>query len=228
MIIGKPLRMRTTSPKPGPRATVPTFRSGEMSPRWARRRPSAAMNAIYEAAEGSRMSHSGGWLRSTWRRGARRHLQVSGGRAPDRGRPEHWGHHTPFMILLTHAGIEEKAIPRGAGPGHRALPPISSDPHGSAIGSPRSVPPAPRPAVSVALRDRQQFKGRDVGDVEARRQPRCPLACAGGAMQLPRTWPQSRFRPACPRRITHHPPGTFSRRVRSSNTATGAAAGRPP
>jgi hypothetical protein len=76
------------------------------------------MNAIYEAAEGSRMSHvSGGWLLG--------HLGLSdeelggicryleGERLITAGR-EYWGHHTPFMILLTHAGIEEMKRSREA------------------------------------------------------------------------------------------------------------------
>jgi hypothetical protein len=67
------------------------------------------MNAIYEAAEGSRMSHvSGGWLLehlglSDEESAACRYLEgehlITAGQ-------ESWGHHTPFMILLTHAGIE--------------------------------------------------------------------------------------------------------------------------
>jgi len=76
------------------------------------------MNAIYEAAEGSRMSHvSGGWLLE--------HLELSdeelggicryleGEQLITAGR-EYWGHHTPFMILLTHAGIEEMKQSRQA------------------------------------------------------------------------------------------------------------------
>jgi hypothetical protein len=76
------------------------------------------MNAIYEAAEGSRMSHvSGGWLLG--------HLGLSdeelggicryleGQQLITAGR-EYWGHHTPFMILLTHAGIEEMKRSRQA------------------------------------------------------------------------------------------------------------------
>ena len=76
------------------------------------------MNAIYEAAEGSRMSHvSGGWLLE--------HLELSdeelggicryleGEQLITAGR-EYWGHHTPFMILLTHAGIEEMKRSREA------------------------------------------------------------------------------------------------------------------
>ena len=91
------------------------------------------MNAIYEAAEGSRMSHvSGGWLLE--------HLELSdeelggicryleGEHLITAGR-EHWGHHTPFMILLTDAGIEEMKRSRaGAGPGNRAFSPDLGDP----------------------------------------------------------------------------------------------------
>jgi hypothetical protein len=108
------------------------------------------MNAIYEAAEGSRMSHvSGGWLLE--------HLGLSdeelggicryleGEHLITAGR-EYWGHYTPFMILLTHAGIEEMKRSREAP--HQAtehFPPISvihieGDAIGSAIqvGGPRA------------------------------------------------------------------------------------------
>ena len=75
------------------------------------------MNAIYEAAEGSRMSHvSGGWLLE--------HLELSdeelggicryleGEHLITAGR-EYWGHHTPFMILLTARRYRrDEAIPR--------------------------------------------------------------------------------------------------------------------
>jgi len=107
------------------------------------------MNAIYEAAEGSRMSHvSGGWLLE--------HLGLSDeelggicryleGEHLITAGQEYWGHHTPFMILLTHAGIEEMKRSREAT--HQAtahFPPISvihieGDAIGSAIqvGGPR-------------------------------------------------------------------------------------------
>ncbi len=110
------------------------------------------MNAIFEAAEGSRMSHvSGDWLLE--------HLGL-----PDEelggicgyleaehlitaGR-EYWGHHTPFMILLTHAGIDEMKRSRQApDQATEHFPPISvihtdGDAIGSAIqaGSPRACP----------------------------------------------------------------------------------------
>lgn len=108
------------------------------------------MNAIYEAAEGSRMSHvSGGWLLE--------HLELSdeelGGicryledeRLITAGR-QHWGHRTPFMILLTHAGIEEMKRSREApDQATEHFPPISvihveGDAIGSAIrvGNPRA------------------------------------------------------------------------------------------
>ncbi len=88
------------------------------------------MNAIYEAAEGSRMSHvSGGWLLE--------HLGLSDEELGDicgyleaehlitAGR-EYWGHHTPFMILLTHAGIEEMQRSRQApNQATKHFPPIS-------------------------------------------------------------------------------------------------------
>jgi hypothetical protein len=115
------------------------------------------MNAIYEAAEGSRMSHvSGGWLLE--------HLDLSdeelggicryleGERLITAGQ-EYWGHHTPFMILLTHAGVEEMKRSREApDQATEHFPPISvihieGDAIGSAIqpGSPRA-----HQAVSVS------------------------------------------------------------------------------
>ena len=113
------------------------------------------MNAIFEAAEGSRMSHvSGDWLLE--------HLEMSD---EDLGSicryleaeqlitagPEYWGHHTPFMVLLTYAGIEEmkrsREVPDQA---TEHFPPISvihieGDAIGSAIqaGNPRARRPAP-------------------------------------------------------------------------------------
>jgi hypothetical protein len=108
------------------------------------------MNAIYEAAEGSRMSHvSGGWLLG--------HLGLSdeelasicgyleGEHLITAGR-EYWGHHTPFMILLTHSGIEEMKRSREVpDQGTEHFPPISvihieGDAVGSVIqpGSPRA------------------------------------------------------------------------------------------
>jgi hypothetical protein len=113
------------------------------------------MNAIFEAAEGSRMSHvSGDWLLE--------HLEMSD---EDLGSicryleaeqlitagPEYWGHHTPFMVLLTYAGIEEmkrsREVPDQA---TEHFPPISvihieGDAIGSAIqaGNPRACRPAP-------------------------------------------------------------------------------------
>jgi hypothetical protein len=115
------------------------------------------MNAIYEAAEGSPMSHvSGGWLLE--------HLELSdeelGGicryledeHLITAGR-EYWGHHTPFMILLTHAGIEEMKRSREApDQATEHFPPISvihikGDAIGAAIqvGNPRA-----HQAVSVS------------------------------------------------------------------------------
>ena len=108
------------------------------------------MNAIYEAAEGSRMSHvSGGWLLEhlglsdeevggVCRYLEGEHLITSG--------QEYWGHHTPFMILLTHAGIEEMKRSREApDQATEHFPPISvihieGDAIGSAIqvGGPRA------------------------------------------------------------------------------------------
>jgi hypothetical protein len=52
-------------------------------------------------------------------------LSAEGERLITAGR-EHWGHHTPFMILPIHAGIEEMKRAREApDPGNRAFPPIS-------------------------------------------------------------------------------------------------------
>jgi hypothetical protein len=113
------------------------------------------MNAIFEAAEGSRMSHvSGDWLLehlelsdqelgSICRYLEAEHLITAG--------PEYWGHHTPFMILLTHAGIEEMKRSRQApDQATEHFPPISvihieGDAIGSAIqaGNPRACHPAP-------------------------------------------------------------------------------------
>ena len=132
-----------------------------------------AMNAIYEAAEGSRMSHvSGGWLLE--------HLELSdeelggicryleGEQLITAGR-EYWGHHTPFMILLTHAGIEEMKQSREApDQATEHFPPISvihieGDAIGSAIqvGSPRAHQP-------VSISDLNLDKVREiVGEFEA-------------------------------------------------------------
>jgi hypothetical protein len=78
---------------------------------WRRADRLRVMNAIYEAAEGSRMSRvSGGWLLENLelsdeelggicRYPEGEHLITAG--------PEYWGHHTPFMIVLIRAGIEE-------------------------------------------------------------------------------------------------------------------------
>jgi hypothetical protein len=107
------------------------------------------MNAIYEAAEGSRMSHvSGSWLLE--------HLELSDeelggicryleGELLITARQQRWGHHTPFMILLTHAGVEEMKRSREApDQATEHFPPISvihieGDAIGAAIqvGSPR-------------------------------------------------------------------------------------------
>jgi hypothetical protein len=113
------------------------------------------MNAIFEAAEGSRMSHvSGDWLLE--------HLELSDQELGSICRyleaerlitagPEYWGHHTPFMILLTHAGIAEMKRSRQApDQATEHFPPISvihieGDAIGSAIqaGNPRACHPAP-------------------------------------------------------------------------------------
>jgi hypothetical protein len=131
------------------------------------------MNAIYEAAEGSRMSHvSGGWLLE--------HLELSdeelggicryleGERLIMAGR-EHWGHCTPFMILLTDAGIEEMKRSRAApDQATEHFPPISvihveGDAIGSAIqvGSPRA-----HQAVSVSHLNLDNVR-QIVGEFEA-------------------------------------------------------------
>ena len=131
------------------------------------------MNAIYEAAEGSGMSHvSGGWLLE--------HLELSdeelggicryleGARLITAGR-EHWGHHTPFMILLTDVGIDEMKRSRGApDQATEHFPPISvihveGDAIGSAIqpGSPRA-----HRAVSVSHLNLDNVR-QIVGEFEA-------------------------------------------------------------
>jgi hypothetical protein len=99
------------------------------------------MNAIYEPAEGSPMSHvSGSWLlehldlSDEELGGICRYLEdehlITAGR-------EHWGHHTPFMIVLTHAGIEEMKRSREApDQATEHFPPISViHIEGDAIGS---------------------------------------------------------------------------------------------
>ena len=131
------------------------------------------MNAIYEAAEGSRMSHvSGGWLLENLELsdeelgGICRYLEgehlITAGR-------EYWGHHTPFMILLTHTGIEEMKRSREApDQATKHFPPISvihiqGDAIGSAVqvGSPRS-----HRAVSIADLDLDNVR-EIVGEFEA-------------------------------------------------------------
>ena len=132
------------------------------------------MNAIYEAAEGSRMSHvSGGWLLE--------HLELSdeeldgicryleGERLITAGR-EHWGHHTPFMILLTQAGIEEMKRSREApdqATGH--FPPLSViHVEGDAIGSSIQVGnPRAHQAVSISHLNLDNVR-QIVGEFEAR------------------------------------------------------------
>ena len=190
------------------------------------------MNAIYEAAEGSRMSHvSGGWLLE--------HLGLSdeelggicryleGEHLITAGR-EHWGHHTPFMILLTHAGIEEMKRSREApDQATEHFPPISViHIEGDAIGSAIQVG-SPRAHQAVFVGDLNLDKVREiVGEFEAQAAS-LPLP-DGDTGSFARTWPRSRFRPACPRRITTPSPGTFSRRVRSSNTPQAGSGRRPP
>ena len=175
------------------------------------------MNAIYEAAEGSRMSHvSGGWLLE--------HLELSdeelggicryleGEHLITAGR-EDWGHHTPFMILLTHAGIEEMKRSREApDQATEHFPPISvihieGDAIGSAIqvGSPRAHRPSPSVTSTWTRFARSWVSSRP-------RQPRCLFLTATPG-SFARTWPRSRFRSACPRRITTPSPGTFSQRA---------------
>ena len=131
------------------------------------------MNAIYEAAEGSRMSHvSGGWLLE--------HLELSdeelggicryleGEQLITAGR-EYWGHHTPFMILLTHAGIEEMKRSREApDQATEHFPPISViHIEGDAIGSAIQVG-KPRAHEAVFIGDLNLDTVREiVGEFEA-------------------------------------------------------------
>jgi hypothetical protein len=146
------------------------------------------MNAIYEAAEGSRMSHvSGGWLLE--------HLELSdeelggicryleGEHLITAGR-EHWGHHTPFMILLTHAGIEEMKRSRQApDQATEHFPPIAViHIEGDAIGSAIQVG-GPRAHQAVFVGDLNLDKVREiVGEFEAQAAS-LPLP-DGGARQL--------------------------------------------
>jgi hypothetical protein len=132
------------------------------------------MNAIYEAAEGSRVSHvSGGWLLG--------HLGMSdedlggicgyleGERLITAGR-EYWGHQTPFMILLTSTGVEEmkrsRAVPDQA---TEHFPPISViHIEGDAIGSVIQVG-GPRAHQGVSIGDLDLDIVREiVGEFEAR------------------------------------------------------------
>jgi hypothetical protein len=146
------------------------------------------MNAIYEAAEGSRMSHvSGGWLLE--------HLGLSDeelggicGYLEDEhlitvGR-EYWGHQTPFMILLTHTGIEEmkrsREVPDRA---TEHFPPISViRAEGDAIGS-AVRPGSPRAYRAVSVADLDLGNVREiVGEFEAQAMSlRLP---GGGTRQL--------------------------------------------
>jgi hypothetical protein len=187
------------------------------------------MNAIYEAAEGSRMSHvSGGWLLE--------HLGLSDeelggicryleGEHLITAGQEYWGHHTPFMILLTHAGIEEMKRSRAAP--HQAtahFPPISViHIEGDAIGSAIQVG-GPRVRQAVPTGELNPDNVREIVGKSRPRQPRC-LFLTATPRSFARTWRQSRLRSACPRRITTPSAGTFGRRVRSSNTPQ---AQRPP
>jgi hypothetical protein len=146
------------------------------------------MNAIYEAAEGSRMSHvSGGWLLE--------HLGLSDeelggicGYLEDEhlitvGR-EYWGHQTPFMILLTHTGIEEmkrsREVPDRA---TEHFPPISViRAEGDAIGS-AVRPGSPRAYRAISVADLDLGNVREiVGEFEAQAMSlRLP---GGGTRQL--------------------------------------------
>jgi hypothetical protein len=131
------------------------------------------MNAIYEAAEGSRMSHvSGGWLL--------KHLELpdeelggicrylEGEHLITAGR-EHWGHHTPVHDLADPRRYRrDEAIPPGAGPGNRAFPPIAViHIEGDAIGSAIQVG-SPRAHQAVFVGDLNLDKVREiVGEFEA-------------------------------------------------------------
>ncbi len=144
------------------------------------------MNAIYEAAEGSRMSHvSGGWLLE--------HLELSdeelGGicryledeHLITAGR-EYWGHHTPFMILLTHAGIEEMKRSRAApDQATEHFPPISVlHIEGDAIGS-AVQPGSPRAHEAVSIGDLNLDTVREiVGEFEAQAASRRHQAASRG------------------------------------------------
>ena len=131
------------------------------------------MNAIYEAAEGSPMSHvSGGWLLE--------HLELSDEELGGICRyledehlitagQEYWGHHTPFMILLTHAGIEEMKRSRAApDQATEHFPPISViHTEGDAIGSAIQVG-GPRAHQAVPTGELNLDKVREiVGEFEA-------------------------------------------------------------
>jgi hypothetical protein len=132
------------------------------------------MNAIYEAAEGSRMSHvSGGWLLENLELsdaelgGICRYLEgehlITAGR-------EYWGHHTPFMIVLTRAGVEEMQRSRQApDQATEHFPPISViHIEGDAISSAIQVG-SPRAHRAVSTGDLNLDKVREiVAEFEAR------------------------------------------------------------
>jgi hypothetical protein len=132
--------------------------------------------------------------------------------------PEYWGHHTPFMIVLTRAGIEEMRRSRQApdqATGH--FPPISVI-HSRAMPSallsrPAALEPTrvSLPVTSTWTRFARSWPSSRPG------QPACIFLTATPG-SFARTWRRSGFRPACPRRITTPSAGTFSRRARSSNT----------
>ena len=116
---------------------------------------------------------------------------------------EDWGHHTPFMILLTHAGIEEMERSRQApDQATEHFPPISViHVEGDAIGSVIQVG-SPRAHQAVSIGDLNLDNVREiVGEFEA--QAASLHLPDGGARQLRADiGGRSRFRSTCPGRIT--------------------------
>ena len=160
------------------------------------------MNAIYEAAEGSRMSHvSGSWLLENLELSDEelgdicRYLEaeylITAGR-------EYWGHHTPFMIVLTRAGVEEMERSREApDQATEHFPPISEiHIEGDAIGSAIQIG-SPRAHQAVSIGDLNLDKVRKiVGEFEAQtaslhlpdgdaRQLRADMATVKAQIDLP-------------------------------------------
>jgi len=151
------------------------------------------------------MSHvSGGWLLENLELsdeelgGICRYLEgehlITAGR-------EYWDHHTPFMILLTRAGIKEMKRSRGApDQATEHFSPISViHIQGDAIGSAIQAG-SPRAHQTVSIGDLNLDTVREiVGELEAQ------AVLTTAPRSFARTWRRSRLRSTCRRRITTHP-----------------------